>query len=273
MAFTAQENEVYSTMSDLDVTTLFSVRDKSVLITGACRGIGFMLAKAFAINGARVYITGREPDRCREAEQALRAFGHCVAFALDVGRQEQQRQLVSALSEHEKGLDILINNAATVAIAPFENFPAEGWDEVLEVNLKAPFVLTQLLLPLLRAVASDRSPARVINISSVSGIKPWAQDGFSYAASKAGLIQVSRNLANELAAHRITVNAILPGSILTENLQEHLDVEVVAKTIALGRLGGEQDMAGAVFYLCSAAGAWITGTTLLVDGGQLLQSN
>lgn len=258
--------------NELDVTNLFSVRDKSVLITGACRGIGFMLARAFALNGARVYITGREPQRCQQAEAALREFGHAVALPFDVGIQGQREALATALASYEDRLDILINNAATVAIARFEQFPVDGWDEVLEVNLKAPFVLTQMLLPLLRAAASDQSPARVINISSISGIKPWAQDGFSYGASKAALIQVSRNLANELAPQRITVNAILPGSILTENLVEHLDVDEVSKGVALGRLGGAEDMAGAVLYLCSAAGAWITGTTLLVDGGQLLQS-
>lgn len=258
--------------NELDISHLFSVRGKSVLITGACRGIGFMLAKAFAINGARVYITGRDLRRCRDAEAALREFGHSVALPFDVGAQEQRAKLTAALAGHEDRLDILINNAATVAIAPFEDFPEEGWDDVLEVNLKAPFALTQALLPLLSVAASDQSPARVINISSISGIKPWAQDGFSYAAAKAGLIQVSRNLANELAARRITVNAILPGSILTENLAEHLDVDEVSKRVALGRLGGAQDMAGAVLYLCSAAGAWVTGTTLLVDGGQLLQS-
>jgi NAD(P)-dependent dehydrogenase (short-subunit alcohol dehydrogenase family) len=144
---------------------------------------------------------------------------------------------------------------------------------VLEVNLKTPFVLTQVLLPFLRAAASDENPARVINISSISAIKPWAQDGFSYCASKAGLIRVSENLARELAGERITVNSILPGSVLTENLKEHVDIEEVTKRVALGRLGGAADMAGAVMFLCSAAGAWVTGTTLTIDGGQLLLSN
>lgn len=255
---------------ELAVSELFGVAGKVALVTGGSRGIGRMIAAAFLANGARVYIAGRDATACATAAAALSADGRCVAIPADLATDAGVAALAAAVAAREDRLDILVNNAGTAVLRPLGAFPASGWDDVLALNLKAPFMLTQALLPLLRAAASDADPARVIAIGSIGAQFADAMGGYSYCASKAGLAEMVRNLAHDLAPDRITVNVIAPGSTLTELLAQHQSVDEVTARVPLGRLGGAADLGGAALYLASRAGAWVTGATITLDGGGLI---
>jgi len=175
--------------------------------------------------------------------------------------------LVAAYAQHETSLDILVNNAGAAWGAPYDEFPESGWDKVVDLNLKAPFFLTQALTPMLRLAATDHL-AKVINIASIDGISVNPQETYSYAASKAGLIQLTRRMALRLAQDRIVVSAIAPGAFASDMnkvARDHGD-EIKA-TIPAGRIGTPEDMAGAAIFLASRAGDYVMGSTLVVDGG------
>lgn len=162
-----------------------------------------------------------------------------------------------------------VNNAGAAWGAPLEEFPAAGWDKVLDLNLKSPFFLTRAFLPLLEAAGTIDDPARVINIGSIDGMRIPEFDNFSYTASKAGVHQLTRVLARKLGPRHITVNAIAPGPFPTKMMAAILEEsgDEMAASSPLGRIGRPEDMAGAAVYLASRAGAWVTGVILPVDGG------
>jgi len=251
----------------MDTTQLFSLKGRAALITGGSRGIGRMIAEGFLAQGARVYISARKADACDQTAKELSAFGHCVSLPADVSTLEGARALVDAYARHEGALDILVNNAGAAWGAPYAEFPESGWDKVVDLNLKTPFFLTQALTPMLRKAATDHV-AKVINIASIDGISVNPQETYSYAASKAGLIQLTRRMALRLAQDRIVVSAIAPGafaSSMNKDARDHGD-EVKAR-IPAGRIGEPEDMAGAAIYLASRAGDYVMGSTLIVDGG------
>ena len=251
----------------MDTTRLFSLEGRSALITGGSRGIGRMIAEGFLAQGARVYISARKAAACDQAAAELSAFGHCVSLPADVSTLEGAHALVEAYARHEASLDILVNNAGAAWGAPYEEFPESGWDKVVDLNLKAPFFLTQALTPMLKKAATDHL-AKVINIASIDGISVNPQETYSYAASKAGLIQLTRRMALRLAQDRIVVSAIAPGAFASDMnklARDHGD-EVKAR-IPAGRIGTPEDMAGAAIYLASRAGDYVMGSTLIVDGG------
>ena len=155
---------------------LFSISGKTALITGGTSGIGLMIAEGYLRAGARVYISSRKPDACDAARQQLSEFGEVYAVPADVSREEQCRELVDAVGAREDKLDILVNNAGATWGAPFDEFPPAAFDKVLTLNVKAPFVLTQLARPLLEAASAEDDPARVINIGSIDG-SDGAADG------------------------------------------------------------------------------------------------
>src|SRR5689334_20977493 len=160
-------------MTSLTTDDLFSVKGKVVLVTGGSRGIGEMIAAGFLANGAKVYISSRKADVCDEtaARLAEEYGGECISVPADVATMAGIETLVRALSERETHLDVLVNNAGASWGAPIDEFPENGWDKVMDINVKAPFFVMQQLLPLLEAGATAEDPARVINIGSVDGIR------------------------------------------------------------------------------------------------------
>jgi NAD(P)-dependent dehydrogenase (short-subunit alcohol dehydrogenase family) len=251
----------------MDTTQLFSLKGRSALITGGSRGIGRMIAEGYLAQGARVYISARKAAACDQAAKELSAFGHCVSLPADVSSVAGAQALVAAYAKHEDSLDILVNNAGAAWGAPYAEFPESGWDKVVDLNLKTPFFLTQALTPMLKKAATDHL-AKVINIASIDGISVNPQETYSYAASKAGLIQLTRRMALRLAQERIVVSAIAPGAFasdMNKDARDHGD-EVKAR-IPAGRIGEPEDMAAAAIYLASRAGDYVMGSTLVVDGG------
>lgn len=251
----------------MDTTQLFSLKGRTALITGGSRGIGRMIAEGFLAQGARVYISARKAAACDQTAKELSAFGHCVSLPADVSTVEGAQALVDAYAKHEDSLDILVNNAGAAWGAPYEEFPESGWDKVVDLNLKTPFFLTKALTPMLKKAATDHL-AKVINIASIDGISVNPQETYSYAASKAGLIQLTRRMALRLAQDRIVVSAIAPGAFASDMnkvARDHGD-EIKGR-IPAGRIGVPEDMAGAAIYLASRAGDYVMGSTLVVDGG------
>ena len=245
---------------------LFSLEGRVALVTGGSRGIGKMIAKGFLDAGAaRVYISSRKPAACDETAAELGE--HCISMPQDVSTVEGCQALAKRLADAEPKLDILVNNAGAAWGAPYAEFPESGWDKVADLNMKTPFFLTQALTPMLKAAATDHL-AKVIHIASIDGItvNPW--DTYSYAASKAGLIHLTKRMATELAPQRIVVSAIAPGpfaSSMNKDARDH--GEEVAQRVPLGRIGQPEDMAGAAIFLASRAGDYVVGGTLVVDGG------
>lgn len=251
----------------IDTAELFSLKGRSALITGGSRGIGRMIAEGFLRAGARVYISARKADACDATAAELSVIGACVSLPADVSTQGGVQQLVAAYQQHEKSLDILVNNAGAAWGAPYEEFPESGWDKVVDLNLKAPFFLTQALTPLLKRAATDHL-AKVIHIASIDGVSVNPQETYSYAASKAGLIHLTRRMALKLAPERIVVSAIAPGAFASTMNKDARDRgDEIAKRIPLGRIGTPEDMAGAAIFLASRAGDYVVGSTLIVDGG------
>ena len=246
---------------------LFSLQGRTALITGGSRGIGRMIAAGFLAQGARVYISARKASACDTTAAELAKLGHCVSLPADVSTTEGAQALALAYAKHESRLDILVNNAGAAWGEAFDEFPEKGWDKVLDLNLKAPFFLTQMLAPLLREAAKTQ-PAKVINIASIDGVSVNPQETYSYAASKAGLIHLTRRMALRLIKDNIVVTAIAPGAFASDMNRDARDhADDVSLRIPAGRIGRDEDMAGAAIYLASRAGDYVVGSTLEVDGG------
>ncbi len=260
----------------MDMNKLFSVAGKTVLITGGSRGIGEMMAEAFVQGGAKVYITARKAEELNATATRLSSFGECHAVACDLATGAGISALVTRIKAENTALHVLINNAGCTWGASIETFPEQGWDKVMDLNVKTPFFLVQQLLPLLEAGASNEDPARVINIASVNGITTPTEgmDNYSYSASKAALIHLTRHLAATLNKNRINVNGIAPG-FFPSKMTAHWLVEGNDKTLldAVPRqLGTPEDAAGTAIYLSSRASAWVKGHTIVLDGGTVAQS-
>ncbi|OQR91998.1 glycoside hydrolase [Thraustotheca clavata] len=255
----------------MEVTKLFSVKDQTVLVTGGSRGIGKMISEAFVRNGAKVYISSRDKKACDQTAAELTAFGpgQCIAIPSDLGTDAGIDHLVTSLKERESKLDVLINNSGAVWGGGFEAHTEKAWHKIMDLNVKAPFFLIKRLLEIM-----DRN-SRIINIGSVAGCLPQPDIGtFAYDTSKAAIHHLTRVLALELAPRGITVNAIAPGFVPTKMSKQistatGLGMDELAHGVPLQRAGRDFDMAGAAIYYASPAGAWVTGTILTVDGGQI----
>lgn len=255
----------------MDLSTLFSVDGKTAVVTGGSRGIGLMIAEGLVRAGARVIISSRKAEVCDAVAKELSSVGSCESVPADLSTAAGVDGLAAAVAERHDRLDILVNNAGATWGAPIEDYPDEAWDKVHATNVKAPFRLTAALLPQLRAAASADDPARVINIGSVDGMKVPETDNFAYAASKAAVHMVTRQMAHRLTRDHITVNAIAPGPFPSKMMAFILDAdggeEMVASAVPLGRIGRPDDVVGATLFLASRAGSYLTGAIIPVDGG------
>ena len=228
--------------------------------------------------GARVYITARKAQACRQAAEALGQYGQCIAIPADVADPEGRRQLCEQLEEREPRLHILINNAGAAWGGTYEAYPESAFDKLMSINVTAVFGLTRALTPLLEAAASQEDdPARVVNIGSMDGLHIPTVTGmgtYAYTASKAAVHHLTRHLAVELGPRQITVNAVAPGffpSKMTDQLIEHRLAQIEQNSL-LGRVGKDEEMAGIAIYLCSRAGAYTHGAVIPVDGGTSINS-
>lgn len=256
----------------MDISTLFGVAGKRAVVTGGSRGIGRMITEGLLTNGVEVVITSRKQDQLHAAAEEMAGLGTVHAIPCDLSEPEQLARFATAVRDRfDDHLDLLVNNAGAAWGAPLDDFPAKGFDKVLDINVKAPFLLTQALLPALRAAATEQDPARVVNVGSVDGIRSPAVDNFSYSASKAGVHQLTRHLATKLVGDHVNVNAIAPGPFESEMMAFALGSPegraAVAAAVPRGRIGTPEDVAGAVLFLSSRAGAYLTGVIIPVDGG------
>lgn len=249
---------------------LFDLTGKVALVTGGTRGIGLMIARGLLQAGAAVYVSSRRAAAGEAAVRELeRAGGPVVSLPADLSSEAECRRLAETVGEREDRLHILVNNAGTNWGEPLDTFPESAWDKVLDLNLKAPFLLTRALLQRLEAAGTAEDPARVINVGSIDGLGVPLWPTYSYATSKAGVHHLTRVLARELGPRHITVNAIAPGPFESKMMAQTLETfgEAIVASAPLGRIGRPDDMAGAAVYLASRAGAYVTGAVIPVDGG------
>ncbi|HJL61036.1 MAG TPA: SDR family oxidoreductase [Pseudomonadales bacterium] len=260
---------------------LFSVLGKVVCVTGGGGGIGRGIAKTFVAGGAKVYIASRSDLSEVAAEISGEGPGECLSLPLDISQEESIKALVANLKEQEGKLDVLVNNAALGNfIHPFEEFPMDEWDQMTTVNLRGPFLLVKEALNLLESAGSPEAHASVINIASVDGIRVARDNDWAYGASKAALIQLTRQWASTLGnnygregGRQITFNTIAPGpfpGMLDQYLETEEGRAAVASATVVGRVGDPVDVGAACAYLASRAGSYVTGSTIPVDGGLLV---
>jgi NAD(P)-dependent dehydrogenase (short-subunit alcohol dehydrogenase family) len=250
----------------MDTSTLFRLDGRVALVTGGSRGIGRMIASGFVAQGAKVYVSSRKPEACEETAAALGES--CIALPHDIATVAGCKALAADLAAREDRLDILVNNAGAAWGEPFETFPEKGWDKVMDLKVKSPFFLTQALHGLLKAGAGPGRPAKVINITSIDGMRLNGWETYSYHASKSALIYLTKRLAARLIRDGINVTSIAPGAFASDMNKAARDHgEMVAKAIPARRIGVDEDMAGATIYLASRAGDYVVGETITVDGG------
>jgi NAD(P)-dependent dehydrogenase (short-subunit alcohol dehydrogenase family) len=250
----------------MDTTNLFRLDGRVALITGGSRGIGKMIAAGFIAQGAKVYISSRKAPACEETAAELGP--NCIPLPQDVSTVAGCKALAEQFAAHESKLDILVNNAGAAWGVPFEEFPEQGWDKVMDLNVKSPFFLTQALFDPLKAAASHERPGKVINITSIDGLRlnPW--ETYSYQASKAALIYLTKRMAARLIRDSINVTSIAPGAFASEMNRAARDHgDAVAQSIPAKRIGVDEDIAGTAIYLASRAGDYVIGETIAVDGG------
>lgn len=259
--------------------TLFSLNGKTALVTGGATGIGRMAAEALVRAGAHVLIASRKGDACEAVASelnALDASGSAEGFAADLSSEDGVKTLVEQVNRRTQSLDILMNNAGVSWGAPLGQFPYSAWDKVMSVNVAGIFELTQRLLPLLMKSASDEDPARVVNVGSVMGEVPMGDGAYSYSASKAAVLHLTKIMAKELAPYRLTANALAPGpfvSRMTEFATGDEDKrDKVGQSVPLGRVGRPDDIAGCMLFLCGRSGSYVTGAVIPVSGGINVQT-
>jgi gluconate 5-dehydrogenase len=253
------------------VQQLFDLSGRCALVTGGGRGIGRHLAIGLAEAGADVFVASRKLANCEETAAAVRGLGRRAwAFACDVAQPEQVERLVEQVLRETPRLDVLVNDAGIVWGAPTLDYPIEGWDKVFAVNVRGLWLLSQRVARHMK----DAGGGSIVHVSSISGMRGGWEDeepAIAYNASKGAVLTLTKDMAVKLAPHRIRVNGIAPGPFLTE-MMSHLRVDDDTlrrfhARVPLGRSGGEDDIKGAVVFLASDAAAFVTGHTLVVDGG------
>ena len=252
------------------VQELFDLSGKSAIVTGGGSGIGRQMAGALAELGANIVICARKVDRCEHAAAELSGLGvRTLALQCDVREPADVAAVVEHTVDELGSIDILVNNAGTSWGAPAEDTPLEGWQKVIDVNLTGVFLFSQAA----GRRMIDGDGGSIVNIASVAGLRgspPGAMDAIAYNASKGGVISFTRDLAHKWAHQGIRVNAIAPGWFPSDMSRVLLEQhgEKFLENIPQRRFGGPEDLKGAIAFLASPASAYVTGQTLVVDGGQ-----
>jgi len=253
----------------MSVDQLFDISGGTALVTGGTGDIGRAIADLFVRRGVKTYICGRSLQNCKDIAADLSRHGECHGLQADLGNLAGMQRLAAEISAREERLDILVNNAGAAHYAGIEIFPESAWDEVFNINLKAPFFLSQAILPLLRSAGTSARPARIINIGSAAGTQVSANEAYAYSTSKSALNYLTRKIARRLARENITVNTVAPGPV-EAGLMSKMDEafrKSVRDEIPLGRMATPGEVAAAVIFLSSPAAAYLTGVILPVDGG------
>jgi NAD(P)-dependent dehydrogenase (short-subunit alcohol dehydrogenase family) len=257
----------------MSVMDLFRLDGKTAIVTGGGRGLGEYMADALSEAGANVVLCSRKREACESvADQIVSRGGRALPLACDVADPEGAEQVVAAAHEAFGGVDILVNNSGTTWGAPPEEMPLEKFDQVMDVNVRGTFLMSQAVAKTM--IAGERSGS-IINISSVAAFKggrPGMLQAVGYSASKGAVISMTRDLAGSWSNRGIRVNCIAPGWFPTKMSRGVLEKagDLLLKTIPLRRYGGPEDIQGVVVFLASPASAYMTGQTVLVDGGQTI---
>jgi NAD(P)-dependent dehydrogenase (short-subunit alcohol dehydrogenase family) len=248
------------------------IKGRVALITGASAGLGRHFAGTLARAGARVALAARRGDKLAELQDALAAAGaEAITLSMDVTDPTSVRRGVAETVERLGGIDILINNAGVTATVPLLDMDIDGWDAIMDTNLRGCFLVGQAAA---RAMRDRGTGGSIVNVASILGLRVAGQVG-AYAASKAALVQLTRSMALELARDRIRVNALCPGYIATDLNGEFFQSpagQALVKRIPMRRLGDPADLDGPLLLLCSDAGRYMTGAAIPVDGGHLVSS-
>ena len=248
---------------------LTSVEGRSVVVTGASKGIGKGIAKVFASHGARVLIVARGIDDAEATAQEIRNEGGTAsAYSADVTSSEDMDGMAAAAAERHGGIDVLCSNAGIFPQNHLENMSGDEWDLVLGTNLKGTFLAIKSCLPHLK----DSDGGRIVLTSSITGPITGYPGWTHYGASKSGQLGFMKTACMEFAKYGITVNAVMPGNIITEGLQGLGEdyLETMAASIPLKRLGSVEDIGNAALFFASKEAGYITGQTIVVDGGQTI---
>jgi NAD(P)-dependent dehydrogenase (short-subunit alcohol dehydrogenase family) len=255
-------------MAHITVLESFRIKGKIALVTGGARGLGLTMATALAEAGADVALSGRSAEACREAAEGIKAATgrRARGFAADVTKLADVERLKTEVEAELGPVDILVNNAGINIRGPIQQLSEADWDAVIDTNLKGPFLCARAFGPSM----VERGWGRVVNLGSVLGF--IALPGRApYASSKAGIVNLTRVLALEWAGTGVTANAICPGAFATEMNRQLLDDPVKYKEfvaqIPMGRWGEVDELTGAVVFLASGASSYVTGTSIVVDGG------
>jgi gluconate 5-dehydrogenase len=255
----------------LTASRFFDLTGRCAIVTGGGGGLGLVFAEALAEGGANVVLCGRNGERCEQAAENLeQTYGvRALGMRCDVRVEAEAAAVVERAQTDLGRIDLLVNNAGTSWGAPAEDHPLEGWEKVIDVNLTGLFRFSQLA----GRVMIEQGGGKIVNIASVAaftGAPPELMDAVAYSASKGGVVSLTRDLAVKWARHGITVNAIAPGWFPTDMSRALLDRvgDEFRKRIPLGRFGGPDDLKGTIVFLAGSASDFITGQTLIVDGGQ-----
>ncbi|KAF2433580.1 gluconate 5-dehydrogenase [Tothia fuscella] len=270
-----------------DFTNIFRLDGKVAVVTGGSRGLGLHAASGLLQAGcSKVFITSRKSDACKEACAALNALPNlspgavAISVPADSSKISEIEKLVREVGKHTDHVDILFANAGATWGADFDSHPENAFSKVMDLNVKSVFYTIQKFAPLLEAKATQEDPSRVLITGSVAGIGVGTVLGpnstFSYSASKAAVLHLTRNLAVELGPRNILTNAIAPGffpsKMASGMIGEYGGIEKLAKSNPNGRLGQPEDIAGTVVFLCSRAAGHVNGDITVIDGGKMISA-
>lgn len=257
------------TMQKRLLPELFSLKGKAGIVTGGSQGLGRGISKGLVQAGADLMIASRSPEKLESVVADLRAFGTRVEWVVtDVREKEDLARLVGRTLEEFGKIDFLFNNAGIIRRYPSEEHPEEEWDEVINTNLKSVFLLSQMVA----RVMIKQGGGTIINIASLLSVG-GGRNVPAYAASKGGVAQLTKAMANDWAKYNIRVNAIGPGYFVTPNTEPlRMDpkrYKEISERIPMGRWGEPEDLMGVAVFLASDASAYVTGQIIFVDGGWL----